>query len=62
MWTTIKRFYSNAFTDFEKQNSINLFLGVFQPSLEPVDLWDLETDYHLHMKNPIRTLIWYVFI
>jgi len=57
VWATIKRFYSNAFTDFEKQNSINLFLGVFQPFYEPVDLWELETDYHLHMKNPIRTLI-----
>lgn len=60
VWSSIKRFYSNAFTDYEKQNSINLFLGVFRPYCEPVDLWDLETDYQLHMKNPVKGLIWYV--
>jgi hypothetical protein len=57
VWSSIKRFYSNAFTDYEKQNSINLFLGVFRPYCEPVDLWDLETDYQLHMKNPVKGLI-----
>lgn len=61
VWSSIKRFYSNAFTDYEKQNSINLFLGVFRPYCEPVDLWDLETDYQLHMKNPVKGLIWYDF-
>ena len=28
---TIKRYYSNSFTDAEKQDAINLFLGVFKP-------------------------------
>src|SRR5262245_19636799 len=29
--TTVKRYYSNSFTDAEKQHSINLFLGNFIP-------------------------------
>ena len=29
---TIKRYYSNSFTDAEKQDAINLFLGLFRPS------------------------------
>lgn len=48
---SLKRFYSNSFTDKEKQDSINLFLGNFCPWNEKVNLWDLETDYHLHMKK-----------
>ena len=48
---SLKRFYSNSFTDKEKQDSINLFLGNFCPWKDKVNLWDLETDYHLHMKK-----------
>ncbi|OQV11833.1 Polyphosphoinositide phosphatase [Hypsibius exemplaris] len=46
---TISRYYSNTFSDFEKQAAINLFLGVFEPAaLHRVHLWDLQTDYFLH--------------
>lgn len=31
VWTSVKRYYNNVFSDNEKQMSINLFLGVFQP-------------------------------
>ena len=49
---SLKRFYSNSFTDKEKQDSINLFLGNFCPWRErSTDLWSLETDYFLHMKK-----------
>jgi hypothetical protein len=44
----IKRYYSNSFTDAEKQHSINLFLGHFVPWKHNIALWDLETDYYLH--------------
>lgn len=46
--TTMKRYYSNSFTDAEKQDSINLFLGNFIPYHQKGALWDLESDYHLH--------------
>jgi len=49
--TTMKRYYSNSFTDAEKQDSINLFLGNFIPYQQKGALWDLESDYHLHNKD-----------
>ncbi|KAJ3343373.1 phosphatidylinositol-3,5-bisphosphate 5-phosphatase [Gonapodya sp. JEL0774] len=41
----------NSFTDAEKQDAINLFLGTYlaQPNAR---LWDLNTDYHLHNEDP----------
>ena len=49
---TIKRYYSNSFTDNEKQNAINLFLGNFVPDQTQPSLWDLPTDYYLHNDDP----------
>jgi hypothetical protein len=49
--TTVKRYYSNSFTDAEKQHSINLFLGNFIPYQEKESLWELESDFHLHNKE-----------
>lgn len=48
--TSIKRYYSNAFTDRVKQDAMNLFLGFFQPYQHHYALWDLESDYFLHNK------------
>jgi hypothetical protein len=48
--TSIKRYYSNSFTDRVKQDAMNLFLGYFQPSMHDYALWDLETDYFLHNR------------
>lgn len=45
---TISRYYSNAFSDAEKQQSINLFLGIFAPNEACPNLWELPTDYYLH--------------
>eukprot|EP00058_Branchiostoma_floridae_P018686 XP_002604175.1 hypothetical protein BRAFLDRAFT_278184 [Branchiostoma floridae] len=45
---TLSRYYSNAFSDAEKQSAINLFLGVFLPHEGRANLWDLPTDYYLH--------------
>ncbi|KAL6067859.1 phosphatidylinositol-3,5-bisphosphate 5-phosphatase [Balamuthia mandrillaris] len=51
--TSFKRYYSNSFTDAEKQDSINLFLGNFIPwkhSPSFGHLWEMETDHQLHQR------------
>ncbi|CAM9264609.1 unnamed protein product [Sphacelaria rigidula] len=45
---SIKRYYSNAFTDRAKQDAMNIFLGYFVPTSNGTQLWDLDTDYFLH--------------
>ncbi|CAG0881896.1 unnamed protein product [Cyprideis torosa] len=45
---TLSRYYSNAFSDSEKQNAINLFLGVFEPSKMKHAIWDIPSDFYLH--------------
>jgi len=45
---TISRYYSNAFADADKQNGMNIFLGIFEPSLYNFHIWDLEKDIYLH--------------
>ncbi|OCT80385.1 polyphosphoinositide phosphatase isoform X1 [Xenopus laevis] len=51
---TLSRYYSNAFSDADRQDSINLFLGVFQPAEGKTHLWELPTDFYLHHKNTMR--------
>lgn len=46
--TSIRRYYSNAFTDRAKQDAINLFLGYYVPISADKPLWELDTDYYLH--------------
>ncbi|XP_028091380.1 phosphoinositide phosphatase SAC1-like [Camellia sinensis] len=48
---SIKRYYSNAYTDGEKQDVINLFLGYFQPQEGKPALWVLDSDYYLHVSG-----------
>uniref|UniRef100_A0A3B3SS35 FIG4 phosphoinositide 5-phosphatase n=1 Tax=Paramormyrops kingsleyae TaxID=1676925 RepID=A0A3B3SS35_9TELE len=48
---TLSRYYSNAFSDADRQDAINLFLQVFQPSESCPHLWELPTDFYLHQKN-----------
>ncbi|KAF3958797.1 hypothetical protein CMV_016327 [Castanea mollissima] len=40
---TVQRFYSNAFSDFERQDAINVFLGYFRPQLGKLSLWELDS-------------------
>ena len=47
---TLSRYYSNAFSDADKQNAINIFLGVFEPSAYNFSLTELEKDCYLHDK------------
>ena len=46
--TSIRRYYSNAFSDRLRQDAMNLFLGYYIPSHHTVPLWELESDYYLH--------------
>ncbi|CAI8600522.1 unnamed protein product [Vicia faba] len=48
---SIKRYYSNAYTDGEKQDAINLFLGYFRPKEGKPALWELDSDYYLHVSG-----------
>nr|CAB3246187.1 polyphosphoinositide phosphatase [Phallusia mammillata] len=49
--TTLSRYYSNTFSDADKQAAINLFLGIFKPFPSQDPLWDLSTDYYLHNQD-----------
>lgn len=48
---TLSRYYSNAFSDADRQDAINLFLQVYQPSESKPHLWELPTDFYLHHSN-----------
>jgi hypothetical protein len=48
MIESVKRYYSNSFTDAEKQAAMNLFLGIYDPALHQ----RLESDYFLHNTGP----------
>lgn len=45
---TLSRYYSNAFSDLEKQQATNVFLGLFFPKENLPNIWDLPTDFYLH--------------
>ena len=49
---SVKRFYRNTFSDFEKQQILNVFLGVFTPQPSGPHIWDLDSDIHLHNRPP----------
>ena len=40
--TDIRRYYSNTFTDADKQHAMNLFMGIFIPSRGQPHLWESE--------------------
>ncbi|KAI9106321.1 SacI homology domain-containing protein [Phlyctochytrium arcticum] len=54
MIESIRRYYSNSFTDAEKQDAMNLFLGHFIPEEKHLTspLWELISDYYLHNEDP----------
>ncbi|RKO83671.1 SacI homology domain-containing protein, partial [Blyttiomyces helicus] len=63
MIESIRRYYSNSFTDAEKQDAINLFLGNYVADKGIVPLWDLPSDYYLHnegpqFRRPQRSFFW----
>ncbi|CAL1586476.1 unnamed protein product [Knipowitschia caucasica] len=48
---TLSRYYSNAFSDADRQDAINLFLQVYQPAEAKPHLWELPTDFYLHQSS-----------
>ena len=52
--TSFRRFMANSYTDADKQDAINLFLGNFVPSRSQPLLWDLDSDAYLHSGAPSR--------
>lgn len=52
MVESFKRYYNNSFLDGQRQEAYNLFLGNYIWAQGQPMLWDLETDYYLHHKNP----------
>ncbi|KZS16333.1 polyphosphoinositide phosphatase [Daphnia magna] len=51
---SLSRYYSNTFSDADKQNAINLFLGVFNPQDSRIPIWEQQSDAHLHRGNPFN--------
>lgn len=45
---TLSRYYSNAFSDTDKQHAMNVFLGIYKPYAHNTHIWDLQTDCYLH--------------
>ena len=47
---TMRRYYSNTLSDAEKQNTMNIFLGIFRPHPQQAPIWerDYNSDYYLH--------------
>jgi len=48
LWTSVKRHWANNFSDSSKQGAINLFLGMYVPLQNSIQLWNLESDIILH--------------
>ncbi|GLV33113.1 FIG4 phosphoinositide 5-phosphatase [Carabus blaptoides fortunei] len=53
---TCRRYYSNTFSDAEKQNAHNLFLGLFIPQDNKPAIWENMNDYYLHNFPVFRYL------
>ncbi|KAJ1407042.1 SAC domain [Sesbania bispinosa] len=43
---TLQRYYNNTYLDGDKQKTINIFLGHFQPQQGKPALWELDSDQH----------------
>jgi len=56
---TMRRYYSNTLSDTEKQNTMNIFLGVFQPKPNQAPIWerDYNSDYYLHHQLTKRSAL-----
>ena len=53
---TMRRYYSNTLSDAEKQNTMNIFLGIFRPHPQQPPIWerDYNSDYYLHHQTVSR--------
>lgn len=46
--TSLRRFYSNAYSDRWRQDAMNLFLGNWRPDARRPQIWELQSDWLLH--------------
>jgi len=49
--------------DLEKQQAMNVFLGVFRPRENEPGIWDVPTDFYLHNPDCMGTALtrkWWV--
>ena len=53
-FAAVKRYYSNVTSDFERQQSIDLILGVFQTSTSATHVWDVKQRPHLKRGSIIN--------
>ena len=51
--TSIKRYYNNTFVDQNKQNAINLFLGVHKTDPDSVPIWEVNNPIVLTPNFPL---------
>ncbi|XP_061169192.1 polyphosphoinositide phosphatase-like isoform X2 [Saccostrea echinata] len=56
---TLSRYYSNTFSDLEKQTATNIFLGLYAPEEGKPNIWELPTDFYLHNKD-VRAVLDYL--
>ncbi|XP_073975881.1 polyphosphoinositide phosphatase FIG4 [Rhodnius prolixus] len=54
---TLSRYYSNTFSDSEKQHAMNLFLGLFIPRRNETPIWEQTTDFYLHHPETTKVLL-----
>ncbi|KAK9499830.1 hypothetical protein O3M35_002791 [Rhynocoris fuscipes] len=54
---TLSRYYSNTFSDAEKQHAMNLFLGLFIPRENEIPIWEQTTDFYLHHPETIKIIL-----
>jgi hypothetical protein len=49
---TVRRYYSNTLSDAEKQNAMDVFLGVYRPGREKLPIWDKDlSEIYLHLPE-----------
>lgn len=52
IYMTLSRYYNNNFSDREKQDAMDVFLGIYRCEDGAKNLWDLGSDYYLHNSVP----------
>lgn len=61
MIRSVRRYGSNTFTDGEKQDAINIFLGHFQPQQGKPAIWELNSDQNVNVGRDENAMYVYYF-
>ncbi|KAI3833505.1 hypothetical protein MKW98_024504 [Papaver atlanticum] len=57
MIRSVRRYGSNTFTDGEKQDAINIFLGHFQPQQGKPAIWELNSDQNVNVGRDENAML-----